>query len=152
MKLPRKTKLSAAAPNKKEEVRAAFDPALVTQDDGTRWLIATNGHIAVAMLPVEVTADDFDGPLPLDAVIAAEKADKDEYVPLITAGKDDLIVKLSENDTLLAKRREQMFPKTALGIVLGQSKLEWAAQRYPEECFVLARLDRGTWSIEGVKS
>lgn len=88
------------------------DPYLQRDDEGTPWLIATNGYSAM-VVRVEEAGEDLDGSVPVDATSAAEKHRDDDWNPPITCGPKDAVAQLSQEAphlTLIAPRPEVLFP------------------------------------------
>lgn len=115
MKIPPGFAPSKVCSRSKEELESApfgLDPYLQLDDDGTPWLISTNGYSAM-VVRVEEADEDRPGAVPVDAVSAAEKHQDDEWNPTITCGEKDAVAQLNQEAphlTLIAPRPEVLFP------------------------------------------
>jgi len=127
MKIPPDFAPSKVCARSKDELaRAGFgaDPFLQRDDDGTPWLISTNGYAAMAVR-VEEADQDTDGAVPLDAVAAAEKHQDDDWNPTITCGEKDAVAQLTSEAphlTLIAPRPEVLFPPILAAIAKAAGK------------------------------
>lgn len=116
MKLQRQFCPSLVAACKTDERK--YTPNLIdlklTRSGSVGYLHATNGRIGIIAEVDELTADDVEGMIPAEAVSAAEDGLEDNFTPTITAGKQDVVVDLSERPhsrTLIAKRYDvDLFP------------------------------------------
>ena len=115
MKIPPGFAPSRVCSRSKEELESTpygADPYLQRDDEGTPWLIATNGYSAM-VVRVEEASDDLDGAVPVDATSAAEKHRDDDWNPPITCGPKDAVAQLTQEAphlTLIAPRPEVLFP------------------------------------------
>lgn len=115
MKIPPGFSPSRVCSRSKEELESTpygADPYLQRDDDGTPWLVSTNGYSAM-VVRVEEAAEDLDGAVPVDATSAAEQHRDDDWNPPITCGPKDAVAQLSQEApclTLIAPRPEVLFP------------------------------------------
>ncbi|MDP2317502.1 MAG: hypothetical protein Q8P41_31750 [Pseudomonadota bacterium] len=108
MKIPRGFFPSKATAKGKDAPSNLADCNLVVRD-GSAYLCATDGHIAVVVLAEEYDpVADLPGHIPVEAVEGAETNRTDEWNPRITAGPGAVIVDLSERpqQILSASRSE----------------------------------------------
>jgi len=115
MKIPPGFSPSRVCSRSKEELESTpygADPYLQRDDEGTPWLISTNGYSAM-VVRVEEADEDLDGSVPVDATSAAEQHRDDDWNPPITCGPKDAVAQLSQEApclTLIAPRPEVLFP------------------------------------------
>lgn len=115
MKIPPGFAPSKVCARSKDELETApfgLDPYLQRDDEGTPWLISTNGYSAM-VVRVEEADEDLDGAVPVDATSAVEKHRDDGWNPPITCGAKDAVAQLTQEAphlTLIAPRPEVLFP------------------------------------------
>ena len=129
MKLPARYLLSKACANKKErEDRPAYGAAYVRRWDEKAVIVASNGVLCVAVTLSDGTLeeDDQPGAIPVEALAAAEKNRTAEYIPELTLGAGDVVVKLSEEETLLVHRNPDLGPDLD-GLIRGAERLSEVA-------------------------